>query len=73
MAGLPHNISKSGFRRGEYVLHLNGAQRVVRCERGWRTAGLCSLAGGSIFASGRTLAELSANATKWATDAGLKI
>lgn len=28
MAGLPHNISKSAFRKGEYVGHANGAWRI---------------------------------------------
>ena len=65
MPALPHNISKSGFRRGEYVLHLGGAQRVVRSREGWRICGLLSLQGRPLYAGPcRTLAELSELAAK---------
>jgi predicted RNA binding protein YcfA (HicA-like mRNA interferase family) len=30
------HIEKSGFRRGEYVAHLDGAHRVMRWDKGWR-------------------------------------
>lgn len=53
-------IEPSGFRRGEYVGHCNGAQRIVRDGAGWRTAGLRSQAGAPVFLSASTLAELDA-------------
>jgi len=57
---MPHNISKSAFRKGEYVGHCRGAQRILRFADGWRTCGLLSLAGTAVYAKGRTLAELGA-------------
>jgi len=58
MPSLPHNISKSAFRRGEYVAHCFGAQRVIRDGNVWRTAGLVSLQGKPIYRAAHTLREL---------------
>ena len=60
MASLPHNISKSAFRRGEYVAHCCGAQRVLRFSDGWRSCGLLSLSGKPVYRRARTLQELGA-------------
>ena len=60
MPALPSNISKSAFRKGEYVAHCCGAQRVIRSGAGWRTAGLLSLRGTAVYRSARTLAALGA-------------
>ena len=65
MTNLPHNISRSAFRKGEYVLHTtHGAQRVIRTGTTWRTAGLLSLAGKGVWLVARTLKELGAKAEK---------
>ena len=63
---MPHNIERSAFRKGEYVLYLNGAQRVVGQSGAWRTVGLLSLAGAPVYAHGATLAELARNAERQA-------
>ena len=69
MARLPHNISKSGFRRGEYVLHLDGAQRIIGKPGDWRVCGLLSLSGRPLYAGPcRTLADLADRAEKIATN-----
>ncbi len=60
MSNLPHNISRSAFRKGEYVMHAAGAQRVIRTGTTWRTAGLLSLAGKGVWLVARTLKELGA-------------
>ncbi len=60
MSGLPQNISKSAFRKGEYVGHCCGAQRIVRHADGWYTQGLVSCAGKPVYVHARTLAELGA-------------
>jgi hypothetical protein len=61
MARLPHNIEK-GSRFREYILHMDGAQRIVGIHGAWRTIGLASLTGRPIYVCGRTLRELADNA-----------
>jgi hypothetical protein len=51
------HIEKSALRRGEYVLYLNGVQRVRR-GAGWRTYALGSSVGKFTPLTARTLAEL---------------
>lgn len=46
------------IRRGEYIGHCNGAQRILRDGSRWRTAGLRSQVGAPVFLSARTLNEL---------------
>lgn len=71
MSRMPHNIDRSTVRKGEYVLYLHGSQRVTGRKGAWRTAGLCSLTGSPVYATGRTLQELATNAARIARDAGL--
>lgn len=58
--GLPHNIEKSGFRRGEYIGYCNGAQRIRRSGSGWATYALGSSSGVFVYAYADTLRELGA-------------
>jgi len=69
MAKLPHNIEK-GLRFREYILHMDGAQRIVGVHGAWRTIGLASLTGRPFYTSGRTLQELADNAAKQRAMAG---
>jgi hypothetical protein len=69
MAKLPHNIEK-GPRFREYILHMDGAQRIVGVHGAWRTIGLASLTGRPIHTSARTLQELADNAAKQRAMAG---
>lgn len=58
------NISKSAFRKGEYVGHCNGAQRIRRGGEGWVTYALGSSAGTFTPATAPTLEALSAKLEK---------
>lgn len=51
-------IEKSAFRRGEYIAHLNGAQRIHRTACGWETYALASTDGKPERVGARTLREL---------------
>jgi hypothetical protein len=51
-------IEKSGFRKGEYVAYINGAQRVRRSAHGWATYSLGSTAGEFTPIHAATLAEM---------------
>jgi hypothetical protein len=53
------NIDKSAFRKGEYVGHCQGTQRIRRGGQGWQTYALGSTSGHFIYASAPTLKELS--------------
>lgn len=69
MARLPHNIDRSGFKRGEYVVYAKAGvtsytMRVRRGGKGWETyyhEPNARQAGGVFtYMTARTLAELGA-------------
>ena len=51
-------IEKAAHRRGEYIGHCNGAQRIRKGGQGWRTYELGSTAGTFIPATAPTLRQL---------------
>lgn len=61
---LPNNIEKSGFRKGEYVMHTGtGCLRIEKGGKGWRVCGISSayrseLDKRMIGKTGKTLADL---------------
>lgn len=55
---IPQNIDKSAFRKGEYIGHCNGAQRIRKGGQGWETYALASTQGAFTPATASTLCEL---------------